>query len=206
MRNALSRTLALASALAPPVAAVASATPPHILFITADDLGYNDLGALNGGLTFTPAIDALRASGVVLSDYHTFKICSPSRASVLSGRYPFNVGFYDMSVDDNHHLSNYTLLPALLRSAGYATHALGKYDVGFMVREATPTYRGFDSFYGYYEACNADYWYHSSPTCKYANAPHPPTRPPATNPRQTPPGPWATCPAPQQARTALTSR
>jgi arylsulfatase A-like enzyme len=171
---ALSAAVSSSSSPPPPppsAAAARAASPPHphILFITADDLGYNDLGALNGGLTITPAIDALRAGGLVLSDYHTFKICSPSRASVLSGRFPFNVGFYDMSADDNHELINTTLLPELLRSlGGYATHALGKYDVGYMVKEATPTYKGFDDFYGYYQACNADYWFHSSPgPCPY---------------------------------------
>jgi len=188
----MGRGTTLTALVASIVAAASAAAPPHphILFITADDLGYDDLGALNGGLTITPAIDALRASGLVMSDYHTFKICSPSRASVLSGRFPFNVGFYDMSADDNHQLVNTTLLPELLRSlGGYATHALGKYgecprpnsnptlkprprtpqthpnriptpptrtltltdtDVGYMVKETTPTYKGFDSFYGYY--------------------------------------------------------
>ena len=54
-----------------------------------------DLGATNGGLTHTPNIDALRNEGLVLSSYHTFKICSPSRASMFTGRYPWGAGFYD---------------------------------------------------------------------------------------------------------------
>ena len=43
-----------------------------------------------------------------------------------------------------------------------ATHALGKWDVGFMQKECSPTYRGFDTFFGYYMACEADYWYHGA--------------------------------------------
>ena len=130
--------LALASVVLRLTPASASRQPPpHIVFITADDLGYGDLGSANGGKTFTPAIDALRAGGAILTDYHTFKICSPSRASVLGGRYPFNMGFYDMDTDDNHATTNFTLFPELLRRGGYATHALGKYDVGYMVKAAT---------------------------------------------------------------------
>lgn len=65
--------------------------------IVADDLGRNDLGARNahgthGPRTITPAIDALLQSGVSLTSYHTFKICSPSRASTLTGRYPWGAG------------------------------------------------------------------------------------------------------------------
>jgi arylsulfatase A-like enzyme len=72
----------------------AFAAPKHIVVIVADDLGRNDLGARNGGRTISPSIDALIAEGVSLTSYHTFKICSPSRASTLTGRYPFNAGFY----------------------------------------------------------------------------------------------------------------
>jgi len=75
----------------------AFAAPKHIVVIVADDLGRNDLGARNGGRTISPSIDALIAEGISLTSYHTFKICSPSRASTLTGRYPFNAGFYDMN-------------------------------------------------------------------------------------------------------------
>ena len=90
------------------------------------DLGWNDLGHFNGGLTRTGNIDALISQGVLLERFHTFKVCAPSRASTMSGRYPFNVGFYEMPKDDaNQCLSNTTLLPELLRTMGYSTHALG---------------------------------------------------------------------------------
>lgn len=51
----------------------------------------------------------------------------------------------------------------------YKTHALGKWDVGFMKKECSPTFRGFDTFFGYYTACEADYWYHAAPV-RYSTA------------------------------------
>lgn len=69
-----------------------------------------------------------------------------------------------MNQDNDHTTTNFTLYPKLLSElGGYRTHALGKWDVGYMVRNATATYRGFESFYGYYLACNTDYWYHTVP-------------------------------------------
>ena len=67
-------------------------------------------------------------------------------------------GFYDMSADTDHCTTNSTALPELLKPLGYKTHALGKWDVGFMKKECSPTYRGFDTFFGYYAACEGDYW------------------------------------------------
>ena len=74
------------------LAGAASAAPkPHILQIVADDLGKNDLGIRNGNKTITPAIDNLINEGVTLSAYYTFKLCSPTRASLMTGRYPWGL-------------------------------------------------------------------------------------------------------------------
>lgn len=100
-------------------------TGKHIIVVIADDLGANDLGVRNGGRTLTPTIDSLIADGITMTSYYTFKICSPSRASALTGRYPWGAGFYDMSLDPMHTTHNFTLYPHHLRAGGYKTHALG---------------------------------------------------------------------------------
>ena len=109
--------------------------------------------------------------GVFLKGFHTFKICAPSRGSSMTGRYPFNIGYYAMPPDDeNQCTSNYTALPQLLKTMGYSTHAYGKWDVGYIAKACTPTYRGFDTFLGYYKAANDDLWYHGSGRCSNASA------------------------------------
>jgi arylsulfatase A-like enzyme len=122
------------------------------------------LGIRNGGKTITPAINGLIEGGVTLSSYYTFRVCSPTRASLMTGRYPWGVGYYDMSDDGSHCVDpRFKMLPQVLKEQGYRTHAVGKWDVGYIQRHCLPTYRGFDTFLGYYTACTADYWLHGSP-------------------------------------------
>ena len=78
-------------------AAGSSLKPPHVLFIVGDDVGYADIGHFNDKKTITPTLDGLLTDGVMLTDYYTFKICSPSRAAMLTGRYPWGAGFYNMA-------------------------------------------------------------------------------------------------------------
>ena len=82
-------------------------------------------------------------------------------ASLHTGRYPWGIGWYDMSSDGDHCTQEYTLLPELLRRQNYRTHALGKWDVGFAEARCHPTRHargGYDSWLGYYEACLQDYF------------------------------------------------
>ena len=138
---------------------------PHIVHIMMDDLGYDNLGRLNEDATSTPSLDSLLFDrGLFLTDFYTFKICGPSRASTMTGRYPFNVGFYGDGLDQ--HITNYTTIPELLKKKrGYKTHGIGKWDVGYVVKETTPTFKGFDTFFGYYKACNEDLFYHTTTSC-----------------------------------------
>ena len=66
-----------------------SSAPPNVLFVVGDDVGYNDFGFFNDNKAYTPTIDGLLSSGIFLSSYYTFKICSPSRAAMITGRYPW---------------------------------------------------------------------------------------------------------------------
>lgn len=142
--------------------ACASAAPPHILFLIVDNLGWNDLG-FRGAEYTTPNIDALAASGIKLESYYVQSYCSPTRSALLSSRYPYHTGLAHVVIcnglAEGLPLNN-TLLPQLLKTAGYQTHAVGKWDVGSYSQSMTPTYRGFDSFYGYY-GCNEDHFQHT---------------------------------------------
>lgn len=80
----------------------------------------------------------------------------------MTGRYPWGVGYYDMTGEEAVPLS-FSMLPEVLKKhAGYETHAIGKWNLGDFTKDYTPTFRGFDSFLGYYAAAQADYWYHGS--------------------------------------------
>ncbi|XP_070532641.1 arylsulfatase B-like isoform X2 [Ptychodera flava] len=127
---------------------------PNIVFILADDLGWGDVGYLNP-LVITPTIDKLAREGVILNQSYVAQSCSPSRAAIMSGYYPYRLGFQedgvtvDMPTGVPLHLM---LLPRKLQQLGYSTYMVGKWHLGFCKKEYTPNGRGFDHFYGYYGA------------------------------------------------------
>ncbi|XP_067950758.1 arylsulfatase B-like [Watersipora subatra] len=126
---------------------------PHVLFITADDLGYSDVGFRNKEI-ISPNIDGLAQEGVILSASYLQPFCTPSRAAILTGKYPYKIGMQlPFAIDHKACLPlNETLLSQRLKKAGYKTHALGKWHLGFCNWDCTPTRRGFDTFYGMYAA------------------------------------------------------
>jgi arylsulfatase A-like enzyme len=144
--------VALALALVSAPIGAAKSPPPHLVFIQADDLGWHSVGFRERSL-LTPALDDLRAHGVELSSYYTYKFCSPTRAALLTGRYPFKTESSRNNLIPFSQLdgvnANFTMLPAKLKAAGYRTHGCGKWHLGFWQRRFTPEARGFDSFDGF---------------------------------------------------------
>lgn len=120
---------------------------PNIVFILADDMGYGDFSAFNGGLSQTPALDALMSESLCLTQQYTASpVCNPSRASLLTGRYPHRTGSIDTL--EWHGLERLALreitLPQLLKQRGYATGLVGKWHLGSFDMRYSPTQRGFD--------------------------------------------------------------
>ncbi len=121
-------------------------TRPNIVFILADDMGYGDFSAFNGGLSQTPVLDALLAEGVSLSQQYTASpVCNPSRAALMTGRYPHRTGSIDtLEWRGLERLAlRETTLADLLQAAGYATGLVGKWHLGAFDPRYHPNARGF---------------------------------------------------------------
>ncbi|GBG25002.1 Arylsulfatase B [Hondaea fermentalgiana] len=119
--------------------------------IVIDSLGYADLGFRNDKEIDTPNLDALADRGLKLERYYVHTACSPSRAALMTGRYAHHTGVHD-SFEASSNLaveSDEVFLSEQLKDAGYATHMIGKWHLGHHKWEYLPTYRGFDSFYGF---------------------------------------------------------
>ena len=124
----------------------------NIVLILLDDLGFNDVSFHGSPQIQTPNMDEIAHTGVKLFNYHAQPVCSPTRASLLSGRHAIHHGIYmPFARGSNLRLNlSYTLLPAALANLGYESHAVGKWHLGQNELAALPTGRGFDSFYGYW--------------------------------------------------------
>ncbi|GFR04766.1 arylsulfatase J [Trichonephila clavata] len=136
---------------------------PNIIILVADDLGFNDVSMHGSTQIPTPNLDALAQNGVLLNNYYVCPVCSPSRGALMTGLYPIHTGTQHdvIFVDQPWGLPlTHTLLPQHLRKLGYATHAVGKWHLGFFRKEYTPVYRGFDSHYGYWGG-KEDYYDHT---------------------------------------------
>jgi arylsulfatase A len=158
MRSDISRRsflgLAGAGVLAAPGiarAAAAETSRPNFVVIFADDLGYGDLSCYGSPTIRTPELDRMAVDGLrMTSFYAAAAVCSPSRAALLTGRYPVRCGMpHNAGPGSENHLpeSEITLAQAL-KEAGYRTMAVGKWHLGHHRPELLPLGRGFDAWYG----------------------------------------------------------
>jgi len=148
-------------------ASSAGAEPPrpNILLIVADDLGWGDVG-WHGGFGKTPHLDRLVAEGVELDRHYVQPVCTPTRAALLTGRYPGRFGPHVIAPSNRRALPRGTAtLASVLRSAGYATFQTGKWHLGSRP-EWGPNQCGFDHSYGTLTGA-ADPWTH-----KYRRGPY----------------------------------
>ena len=136
---------------------------PNVLLIVADDLGYGDLGCFGCKDIRTPHVDSLAAQGVRLTEFYaSAPVCTPTRASLITGRYPQHFGFEWVILareKDRGLPATGASLPELLRQRGYATALYGKWHLGFRRRFA-PNAHGFDNFFGFLGS-DLDYFAHT---------------------------------------------
>ncbi len=136
-----------------PVAAGASKSNglrPHIVYIVSDDQGWKDVG-FHGSDIRTPNIDALAAGGTRLEQFYAQPMCTPTRAALMTGRYPLRYGLQTAVIASSHTYGLATdewLLPQSLKEAGYKTAIIGKWHLGHADRKYWPRQRGFDYQYG----------------------------------------------------------
>jgi arylsulfatase A-like enzyme len=161
LRSASSTLVAIAAflvALAP-----AHAAKPNIVHIVADDLGWKDVG-FNGATDLrTPNIDALAKGGAKFTQFYTQSMCTPTRAALMTGRYPFRYGLQTIVIPGPAGYGLDTteyLMPQCLKDAGYATAIIGKWHLGHADTKYWPKQRGFDYQYGAMIG-ELDYYTHS---------------------------------------------
>ena len=141
------------------------AQSPNILLILADDHGYGDLSVHNGPSIQTPSLDRIAAGGTRFTRFYAnSSVCSPSRASLMTGRFPDRVGV--PGVIRTHAENNWgyfhqdaVTLPSMLKRKDYHTALIGKWHLG-LETENHPCRRGFDHFHGFLGDMMDDYYTH----------------------------------------------
>ncbi|MBD8488254.1 arylsulfatase [Echinicola sp. CAU 1574] len=135
---------------------------PNIILILADDLGYGDVG-FNGSEIPTPRIDDLASKGMIMERYYVAPVCSPTRAGLMTGRYPDRYGLRETVIPPWRDFGVDTaevFLPEILEMAGYKHRAMiGKWHLGHSKLAYHPLNRGFTHFYGHYNGA-IDYFTH----------------------------------------------
>ncbi len=142
--------LAIVLALAGAAPLRADSPKPNVVYIIADDLGWKDVG-FHGSDIKTPNLDKLANGGAKLEQFYAQPMCTPTRASFLTGRYPFRYGLQTLVIPSAHTFGLPTdewLLPQALKEDGYNTALIGKWHLGHADSKYWPCQRGFDYHYG----------------------------------------------------------
>ena len=150
---------------------------PNIVFILTDDLGYHSPGFKNPDL-ITPTIDTLARNGLVLEEHYTYQFCSPTRGSLMTGRFPYKLSATrtNLSPEELDGIDlRFDMLPIKLNQIGYTSHHVGKWHMGYCDNRFTPLSRGFQTTNGYFSAAENHFdqtvWYLQCPTEEGINAP-----------------------------------
>ena len=136
---------------------------PNFIFVLVDDLAANSVGSeitedLEG---IAPTLTSMAKNGVFMSNYYAQEVCSPSRASLMTGRLPITIGMQYEPLGT--HVAwglqaGETIIPEILKSeGGYRNYMLGKWDLGHYTDKQLPVARGFDNFLGFMQGENY-YW------------------------------------------------
>ena len=173
-------------------ATFANAALPNIVHVLADDYGWADVGYHRAGGrgdaadvqthaadVQTPNLDALVKTGIELDRFYVYKICSPSRSSIQSGRNPIHVNVQNTPPEFRNPKdpiggyqgipTNMTGIATILKRANYKTHLVGKWDVGMATEMHHPRARGYDTWLGYWHHSN-DYWGQTVERCAHLGA------------------------------------
>ena len=139
---------------------------PNVILIVVDDLGHGDLGCYGSKQIRTPHIDKLAQEGARLTNcYANSAMCTPTRAALMTGRYPQRAGF-DWAIGYGQRgkglAASETSLPRMMHGAGYRTALFGKWHLGYDAR-FSPIAHGFDEFFGFL-AADLDYYGHKEAT------------------------------------------
>jgi arylsulfatase A-like enzyme len=149
--SSLRRIAALSVAILTNALVQAANVQPNIIHIVADDLGWKDVG-FNGCTDIkTPNLDQLAAGGAKFTQFYVQPMCTPTRAALMTGRYPFRYGLQTIVIPTAAGYGLDTsewLLPQSLGEAGYQTAIIGKWHLGHADRKYWPRQRGFDYQYG----------------------------------------------------------
>ena len=170
IQSALLFAALILSARAVDIPSQSTTTKPHIVFVMVDDWGWANVGYHRSShlRSYTPNMDSLVKEGLQLDQHYVYKWCAPSRSAFLTGRLPIHVNDAKnvkiSAHNPNDPVSGYqgvprnmTMISAKMKKAGYATHQVGKWHVGFATPDHIPKGRGFDTSFGYFNAAN-DYY------------------------------------------------